>query len=176
MITIVNKKLRQYLQEKDTLVKKGRKKSEEIEEVEKGIEAVKEEQRKYTNDCNPTDLIKLGDALRDKINKDIEELEKIGAKIQQIKIEAIPQKLKDRFDTLKKAKEVMERDRNKIALTVQKIKDRAIPLIQKEMKSHLKEYDDIETAVLKGEKIQVTVYNRLEEWKAGFKKDLGKKL
>lgn len=169
-LKIVNKQLRKYLDEKDTLVTKGRGVSGEIEVIEKDIEKIKDVQRKYTNDCNPKELIEEGDALKDKINKEIKKLEKIGDKVQKLKIDAIPQEFKDKYEALKKVKELKERERNKIALKVQKIKDRAIPIIQKEVKPHLGEFDDIETAVVKGEQIFVTTFNHLDEFKAKFKK------
>lgn len=168
MIIISNKKLREYLEEKDELVKKGRKVSVEIDKMDVRLEEMKVEQRKYTEECNPAELIQKGDTLRDKINAEIEELEKIGKEIQDIKLAAIPEAKKKAFEDLKKVKEETERERNKIALKVQKIKDRAIPIIQKEATPYLGEYDDVETATIKGQKIIVETFNHLEQWKMKF--------
>jgi uncharacterized protein YoxC len=169
MIVIINKKLREYLVEKDEIVKKARKISVELEVVDKTLEEMKTEQRKFTEECIPSELIAKGDALKDKINKEIEELEKIGKEIQDVKVAAIPKEKVKAYEEMKKTKEGMEQDRAKLALKVQKIKDRVAPIIHKEMKPHLGEYDDIETATLKGEKILVETFNYLEEWKAKFK-------
>lgn len=167
-ITIANKKLHGLLHDKDSLVTEGRKMSDSIDKLDKKLEDSKAKQRKFTNECNPKELIEKGDKLRDKINIDIKELEKIGEEVQKAKLAAIPKPLKDEYESMKKEKETMERDRNKIALKVQKIKDRAIPLIQKEVKPHLGEYDDIETAQLKGEQIVVTTFNHLDQWVEKF--------
>jgi len=170
MIIISNKKLREYLEEKDILVTKGRKISIELEGIEVELEKMRTEQRKYTNECNPKELMEKGDALQNKINAEIEELEKIGNEIQQIKLAAIPPEKKKAFEDLKTIKEGKEIERNKIALKVQKIKDRAIPIIQKEVRPLLKdEYDDIETANIKGGKIVVDTFNHLQDWKNKFR-------
>ncbi len=169
-ITIHNKKLRDLLNEKDEWVKQGRKKSIEIEAIDKKILETDELEKKITASVNPEELIKEGEALRDEINKKIGVMEAIGEKIMQAKLAGIPKKTKDLHWSLRKDKEEAERDRNKIALRVQKIKDRAIPIIQKEMKPLLEKYEDIETATVKGEKIVINVFNHLEEWKDKFDK------
>lgn len=167
---IANTKLREYLSAKDLLVKQGRRISVEIEKIDKKIEEAKTRQRKYTDECNPAILIAKGDALRDNINKQIEELEKIGQDIQDIKLASIPKEEVKIYEDLKKQKSEKELERNKVALKVQKIKDRAIPIIQKEAKPHLGEYDDIETAKVKGDTIVVNTFNHLDDWKAKFNK------
>jgi hypothetical protein len=170
-ITIVNKKLREYLNEKDILVKKGRKISERIEEVEKEILKTDDEERKITESIVPVELISKGEKLKSEINAQIILIESIGEEIMQLKLAGIPKVLKDKHYALRQEKETLERDRNKLALKVQKIKDRAIPIIQKEVKPQLEKYDDIETATVKGEKIIVNCFNHLEEWKEKFEKN-----
>jgi seryl-tRNA synthetase len=171
-IKIINPQLKELLKLKDTLVNKGRKISIKIEEFDKKIEEIKDSQRKYTNNCNPIELITKGDALQNKINGEIEELEKIGKEVERIKIEAIPKEIVKEYESLKKQKEDLETERNKIALKVQKIKDRAIPIIQKDVKPKLQdEYDDIETALIKGEQIHIMTFNHLKQWKEGFEKN-----
>jgi hypothetical protein len=67
-------------------------------------------------------------------------------------------------------REKLERERNKIALKVQKIKDKIIPLIRKEVKPLLKDpFDDIETAQIKEDKVVVDTFNHIEEFKKKFK-------
>jgi hypothetical protein len=79
--------------------------------------------------------------------------------------------MKDEHMQLFKDKEKLERDRNKIALKVQKIKDKVIPIIQKEVKPLLlQEYDDIETAKVKDGVVVINTFNHLEDWKAAFKR------
>jgi seryl-tRNA synthetase len=167
-IKLANKKLRDLLTEKDVLVRAGRKISGAIEILERKLEKQKDIQRKYTEECNPTELIEKGNALQDKLNEGIAELEKIGEEIQAIKIAAIPAQHVAEYERLKTEKEEKERDRNKIFLKVQKIKDRSIPIIQKEVKPLLKDYEDINTADLKGDVVVVTTFSHLEDWQEKF--------
>lgn len=167
-ITIANKQLRKLLGDKDELVTKGRNISSKIEKVEKQIEDMKVLQRKYTDECNPDWLINQGDALQKEINGKIEELEAIGEEVQKLKIAAIPKEHVSKYETLKAEKEELERERNKVFLKVQKIKDRAVPIIQAEVKPKLSKYEDINTADIKGDVIVVTTFSHLEDWKAKF--------
>ncbi len=76
----------------------------------------------------------------------------------------------DHLEVLKQ-KEKLERERNKVALKVQKIKDKVVPIIQKEVRPLLKdEYDDIETAKLKDGKIVIETFNHIEDFKKKFRK------
>lgn len=167
---IINKKLHELLQEKDELVKKGRKLSAKVDIANLKIQKNEEKQRKFTNDCEPKELIDKGNELAVAIEKGLTELETLQKQIHQKKLEAIPDSVAREFEELKKELDMYENDRNKIALKVQKIKDRAVPIIQKEVKPFLTEFDDIETAELKGEKIIVKVFNHVEQFKDTFRK------
>lgn len=167
---IINPKLRLLLLEKDEFVKKGRSVSNDIEKLDKKIEDAKTRQREYTNNCNPEDLIAKGNAIEKQVNDLLKVLETIGNEVQATKIAAIPAKEIKQYETLKAEREEKERERNKLALKVQKIKDKAIPMIQKAVQPSLGEYEDMESAQIKGEKIIVTTFSHLEEWKKAFKK------
>lgn len=166
---IFNKKLHALLLEKDELVKKGRKVSAQVEICQRKIEKNEETQRIYTSKCEPEELIAEGNALSKVIEANLTKLEEIQKEVHKLKIESIPAAIATEFEALKKEKDDKELERNKIALKVQKIKDRSIPMIQKEVKPHLGEFDDIESAELKGEKIVVTVFNHKDEWVKRFK-------
>lgn len=169
IITIVNKQIRDLLTLKEEEVKKGRKSSGRLEIIERKIEENKKKQRKHTEACEPKEVIARGDALKNKIEAELKELEEIGNEVQALKIAAIPQRLKDEYEALKKERDAEEETRNKHALKVQKIKDKVIPMIQKEAAPHItNEYDDIESAQIRGEKILVRLFNHLEDWKKSF--------
>lgn len=170
MIKIDNKKIYNLLLEKDKIVKEGRGISAQIETIESKIATLDKKERAITEKVNPKDLIERGDALKDEINNKIKELEKIAKEIEDVKIKAIPEDMVKEHYALRAEKEKKERERNKLALKVQKIKDKVIPLIQKEMKSHLNDYEDIETAKIMGDKVVIETFSHLEEWKKQFDK------
>lgn len=169
-ITIINKKLREYLQEKDSLVTKGRQVSQKIEDVEKLI-AINDEKQKYiTSQVEPRELIEEGEKIKLELNPLIIELEKLSELILKAKLDAIPKDVVEEYHALKKEKDDLETERNKLFLKVQKIKDRAIPMIQKHIQPQLENFEDIDTAELDGEKIVVSCYDALDEWKKKFKR------
>lgn len=71
--------------------------------------------------------------------------------------------------------EKLEKERAKIGLQIQKKKDKIIPLVDKEVRPNLVEYEDIETVVLEKGEIKVTVFNHLEEFKKAYKEKFSKK-
>lgn len=172
MIEIKNKKIAEYLKQKDVLVNQGIAISKLIDAKQIKIEKLNKKEREVTNLVNPPELIEHGNKLRDEINEKIKELETIGKRIEEMKIDAIPDKMKKEHYALRDEKEKLERDRNKIALKIQKIKDRVIPLIRKEVVPLLAEYEDIEKAVVKDDKIVIETFNHLEDWKKNFKKNV----
>ena len=171
MIEFTNKRLHDYIVEKDNLVNVGRGISREIEALEIKIRRFEEKEKRITGKViPPKELTDKGDALVKQVTKLNEELTKIAQEINKSKLDAIPQEMIDDHKKLLKDKEILERERNKIALKVQKIKDRVIPIVQKEVKPLLGEYDDIETAKTKEGKVVITTYNHLEDFKRKFKK------
>lgn len=164
-----NKKLVTFLEQKDTLVEEGRKISKRIEKVERKIQSCEDKEKVITGKVQPVELGEKAEALKAQINELVKEFEKVASDIQKEKLNAIPKKLEEEHLALMKEKEQLERDRNKIALKVQKIKDRVIPIIKKEVAPLLDEYEDIETATIVDGKVEVKTYSRLEEWKSKFK-------
>jgi len=61
--------------------------------------------------------------------------------------------------------EKLENDRNKVALRVQKIKDKIIPFAKKIKKDQLGRYEDIQSIDLVGENIVLTTFDYIEEYK-----------
>ena len=172
MITLDHPVLAKLITDKDLLVNDGRKISREIETLERRIKEYEEKEKRITAKVvPPKELTDKGDALVKDITKLNEDLTQIANSINKSKLDAIPKDMEAEHRKLMKDKEEKERDRNKIALKVQKIKDKCIPIIQREVTPLLqKEYDDIETAKVKDGKVVITTYNRLEDWKRGFRK------
>lgn len=167
-ITIEDPFVIKLLSEKDTLVKEGREISKKIDEVELKIAECTKEEQDITSKVEPVELIAQGNTLCDAINEKIKELEAISEQIRQEKLKAIPKELQDKHYALNDEKEKLEKERNKIALHVQKIKDRVIPKIQKHCKSALGEYEDLAGAEIKDGKIMVEKFSHLQEWKRAY--------
>lgn len=159
-----------WLKDKDELVKQGRKISADLEALQVKINEFEEKEKALTENVIPQELIDEGNALRDKINVDIKRLEEIGNAIRDEKMKAIPEDMKTEHLKLTSEREKMEQERNKIALKVQKIKDRFIPKLQKEAKKHLGEFEDLMSAELSADKSKVVVqkFSHLQEWKRQF--------
>jgi predicted nucleic acid-binding Zn-ribbon protein len=169
MISIDNKKMHDLIVEKDALVTEGRKISGALDEIEKKILKLQDEERKITAKVKVDDLEKQGNKLNDECQAKFDELQKIVKEIEQIKLAAIPKEMKDEHTDLMKKREELERDRNKIFLKVQKIKDKVVPMIQKHVKPLLKEFDDIETAKTKDGLVVINTFNHLEDFKSKFR-------
>ena len=170
MITIENKKVHDFIVEKDRLVNEGRKISQKIDDTEKEIVKFETKEREITAKVEVKELELKGNILNDECQKKFEELQKIVKQIEDVRLSHIPKDIKDAHLALMAKREELERERNKLFLKVQKIKDRIIPIIQKTVKPLLKEYDDIETAKTKDGKVVIATFNHLEDFKRKFKR------
>ncbi len=171
MITFTHPKLYKLIEDKDVLVKEGRKISQDIEDVEREIKKLEDKEKKITAKViPPKELTDRGDEVARQMEKLGDELNSLAQKINNSKLEAVPKDIKDAHMALLAKKEKMERERNKVALKVQKIKDKAVPIIKKEVQPLLHdEFDDIETAKLKDGKVIIETFNHLEDFKRKFR-------
>ncbi len=169
-IKIEDKRVLKYLEDKDVLVKSGRRISDEIVRIENKITDCETKEKKITEKRQPKELGEKAEALKVQINKLVGEFEKICGAITVDKLSAIPKELEKTHKDLLKLKEEKEQERNKIALKIQKIKDRVVPIIKKHVTPLLKEYEDIQTAEIKKGEVVVSVYSALDEWKQAYKK------
>jgi predicted nucleic acid-binding Zn-ribbon protein len=167
---LTDKKLVALLKEKDSLVTSGREVSKQIEKIEYEIKKLEDKEKAITLKVEPKELMKKSKELQDKINTLIADFEKVADDIKKEKLKAIPADIEKKHKDLLKEKENKERERNKIALKIQKIKDKAIPMIRKEVLPHLKEFEDIETAEIKGDVVEIKFFSHLEDWKKSFLK------
>jgi predicted nucleic acid-binding Zn-ribbon protein len=168
---ITNKKIISLLTDKDLLVKDGRAISKEIEKIDVKIKKCEDKEKAITGKVEPKELGEEAEKLKAQINELVKKFEKVSGDIFNEKMAGIPKDLETEHKDLLKLKEERERERNKIALKVQKIKDRVVPLIQKEVAPHLEEYEDIESISIKGGVAEVKTFSHLEEFKARFKKN-----
>lgn len=169
-IKIEDKRVLKYLEEKDELVKAGRRISDEITRIETKITDCETKEKKITEKHQPKELGEKAEALKAQINELVKEFEKVCSAITIEKLAEIPKDLEKTHRDLMKVKEQKEQERNKIALKVQKIKDRMVPIIKKHVTPHLEQYEDIQTAEIKKGEVVVSVYNALDEWKEAHRK------
>jgi len=170
MLTLDHKKIHDYIVKKDALVSEGQKNEQKIEKLEKSIKIYEDKERAITSKVDVKELEAKGNALNDECQKKFEELQKTIKEIENLRLAAIPKNIKDAHLALMKECEELERERNKIFLKVQKVKDLVTPLIKKEVKPLLKEYDDIETAKTRDGLVKISTFNHLDEFKAKFRK------
>lgn len=170
-VIIENDKLKQLLLKKGELIKVGREKSEEIEIIEKEMvetdAKVQEEEKKVNID----DILEKEKEQTKIVEECIEKMKVLKQEIYDRMIKEVPKELHDKYDELRKKKEQLEDERNKIALKAQKYNDKIIPLAKESMKPFIEDqYDDYETLMLEGDEIVATIFNHLAEWKSNFKK------
>lgn len=173
MITLENNRLHALITDKDALVNSGRKISRDIDGIDIKIKRFQEREKRITAKVIPPKaLTDRGDEITRQLNELAKELEKISNEVTDAKLAAIPSDVKEQHQKLLADKEKCERERNKIALKIQKIKDKIIPIVQKEVKPFLKdEFDDIETARATPDgKVTITTFNHLEDYKSKFRK------
>jgi len=65
----------------------------------------------------------------------------------------------------------LEKERNKLAMQIQKLKDKVIPIVQKEMEGKLNEYEEIsevKSTEVEGE-VEISTYDQVEQFKEFLK-------
>jgi len=71
---------------------------------------------------------------------------------------------------LSKQIEDLETERNKLALQIQKVKDKVIPIVQKEMEGKLGEYEEIsEVKTTEDGQVDIAIYDQVEQFKEYLK-------
>lgn len=171
IVTIENNKLKDLLVKKGELVKVGREKSDEIETLEKEMSEIDIKIQEEEKKVNIDDLLEKEKVETKIVEECIERMKLIKKEIFDRMNTEIPHDLHNKYDELKKKKEELEEERNKIALKAQKYNDKIIPLAKVSMKPFLQDqYDDYDTLQLQGEEIVATIFNHLTDWKNNFKK------
>lgn len=170
-IKLDNAKLKNLLVEQGALIIVGRQKSEEIEVLEKELSDLDKRIQEEEKKVNIDDLHEKEKGLTDRVNACVEEMNLIKKEIYDRMVAQVPPELHEKYDTLKKQKEGIETERNKIALKAQKYKDKIIPLGRKIMKPLLEDkYEDYDSIKLENGEIVATVFNHLNDFETNFNK------
>ncbi len=170
-VTIENTKLKELLKKKGELIKTGRAKSEEIEKLEKEMEETDALVQAEEKKVNIDDLLEKEKVETKIVEECIEKMKLIKQEIYDRMIKEVPKELHDKYDDLRKRKETLEEERNKIALKAQKWNDKIIPLGKECMKPFIEDaFDDYDTLQLEGDEIVATIFNHLHDFKTNFKR------
>jgi len=170
-ITIENAKLKTLLQKKGELITLGREKSVEIEELEKQMEETDKKIQEEEKKVNIEDLLEKEKVETKIVEECIEKMKVIKQGIFDRMIKEVPAELHTKYDELKKKKEELETERNKLALKAQKYSDRIIPQAREMMKPFLTDqFDDYDSLQLQGDEIVATIFNHLNDFRTNFKK------
>jgi hypothetical protein len=170
-VTIESDKLKNLLILKGQLVARGRSKSDEIENLEKEMAETDALVQAEEKKVNIDDLLEKEKEQTKIVEECIEKMKLIKQEIFDRMIKEVPNDLHTKYDELKKKKEALEDERNKIALKAQKYNDKIIPTAKELMKPFLQDqYDDYDTLQLQGDEIVATIFNHLIDWKSNFKK------
>lgn len=171
VITLESNKLKTLLEKKGELITVGRAKSEEIMALDKEMEETDTQLQAEEGKVDISDLNEKQKAIGAKVDEAIKEMEGVKKEIFDRMMAQTNPELRTKYDELKKKKEDLETERNKIALKAQKFNDKIIPLGRELMKPFLTDmYDDYETIYLENEEVYATIFNHLVDWKNNFKK------
>ncbi len=170
-ITIESDKLKELLTKKGGLIAIGRSKSDEIESIEKQMEELDVKIQAEEKKVDIKDLDEKAKTISAKVDEAIKEMQGIKEEIYARMKAQVPPEFGQQYDELKKKKEDLETERNKIALKAQKFNDKIIPLGKECMKPFLKDqYDDYDSLSLEDDEIVATIFNHLVDFKNNFKK------
>lgn len=170
-VTIESNKLKELLTKKGELIKVGRAKTDEIEQLEKDMEATDQEVQAEEKKVSIDDLLEREKVETKIVEECIAKMKVIKQEIYDRMIAQVPKELHVKYDEIKKKKEELEEERNKIALKAQKYNDKIIPMAKELMKPFLEDqYDDYDTLQLQGDEIVATIFNHLNDFKTNFKK------
>lgn len=169
-VILEDKKLRTLLEEKDELVITGREASIEIEEKEQEMKSVEDEIKKAEDTADMTDLIENAKVITEEFNAVVQKMEIAKQAMFDRARSAVPPELYTKYEDIKKLKEDLETERNKIGLKIQQKKDKIIPLVQKLMKPYLEnEFEDYDGIRIEDGQMIGTIFNHLHDFTNRFK-------
>lgn len=170
-VQLEDKKLKDLLTKKGEIITIGREKSAQIDILEKEMGdldlKVQEEEKKVNID----DLLEREKTETKIVEECITRMKVIKQEIFDRMTAQTSPELRAKYEQLKKAKEDLEDERNKLALKAQKYNDKIIPIGRELMKSHLKDqFDDYDSLFLDNGEVFATIFNHLVDFKRNFKK------
>lgn len=170
-IQLEDEKLKTLLTKKGELITIGRAKTDEIVQLEKEMEETDQAVQAEEKKVNIDDLLEKEKEQTKIVQECIDKMNAIKQEIFDRMIKEVPPELHIKYDELKKKKEKLEIERNKIALKAQKYNDKIIPIGRELMKPHLKDqYDDYDSLYLENGEIYATIFSHLQDFKNNFKK------
>ncbi len=122
--------------------------------------------------------MRLKDSVKVK-NDNMREVTFENKKLAKLLMERSPlveegRRIQDEMEAMKKEFQAKIDAQNKIATKINKIKDKIVPLLTKEMEGTLQEFEDTREAEIRDGVIIVTIGNHLEEFKERFHKQKAK--
>lgn len=170
-ITISDDKLKNLLIKKGELIISGRAKTDEIIKIEQemlGLDIkIQEEEKKV----NISDLNDKQKAISAKVDEAIKEMEEVKKEIFDRMTKQTNPEFRTQYEEFRKRLEVLETERNKIALKAQKYNDKIMPMGRELIKPFLVDtYDDYDSLFIENEEITATIFNHLVDFKINFKK------
>lgn len=175
-VVLQSDNLTKLLTQINDLVLSGREMSQEIEEKEAVMADIDKQIQEIESKVDVKDLDERIKSVVERVNTVKAEQQEIEKEIYARCKALVPSELVEKYENAKKSKESLEKDRNKVALKVQKFKDRSIPLARKLMKPHLQdEFDDYEGVVLENGELIGTIFNHLLDWKEKWREKLREK-
>lgn len=170
-VELKDEKLKDLLTKKGALIETGRAKSIAIEVIEKEMEETDAKLQEEEKKVDITDLDEKAKTIGARVDEAIQEMQIIKQQIFDRMMAQTPPDLRTKYDDLRKKKEKLETERNKVALKAQKYNDKIIPIGRELMKPHLKDqYDDYDTLYLENGEIYATIFSHLADFKNNFKK------
>lgn len=170
-VKIENPKLKELMLKKAELVNKGREKSEEIEILELQMQEVDKQVQEEEAKVDISDLNEKQKAIGARVDEAIVEMNAVKQEIYDRMMQQVPAELHTKYDELRKKKEELEEERNKIALKAHKYNDKIIPIGREMMKPFLTDqYEDYDTLYLEDDEIVATIFSHLNDFRTNFKK------
>lgn len=175
-VVINDSKIKDWLEQKNDLILKGREISLDIEEIEKGQEIIDKQIQEEEKKVDIKDLEPESQAITKEFNAVLEKMEVFKKKVYNRLKAEVPPELGEKYEKNQKLKEKLENDRNKVGLKVQKIKDLIIPKTQKLAKPLLQnEFEDFSDLRLENGEVVLDIFSHLESWKEQRRKKLDNK-
>lgn len=170
-VQIESNKLKDLLKKKGELITTGRATSAEIEVLEKEMAEIEAKLIEEEAKVDIKDLNEKQKAIGAKVDEAIKEMQAVKQEIFDRMKAQVPPELGEKYEELKKKKEELEENRNKIALKAQKYNDKIVPMGRELMKPFLKDqYEDYDSLYMENDEIFATIFSHLADFKNNFKK------
>lgn len=170
-VELNNDKLKELLESKGALITQGRSISDEIDNIEAQMKAVDDELVEAEKLVDITDLNADAEYITKEFNILKDQMDELNKKVRERLSSQVPKELTEKYDVMKKMKDDLETERNKIAIKAQKYNDKLIPLTRKLLKPFLEnEFDDFGSVTVEDGIIKGVIFNHVEDFKDAYRK------